>query len=428
MRPLPAEARAGLVSRQRAIVIGGSVGGLFAAHLLRSVGWDAVVFERSPDDLVSRGAGIATHPQLIDIMARIGVAFDGTMGVKVDTVVVFDRGGRVVAERRTDRIMSAWASIYNALKGRLPPDAYRFGKSLVRVEQDPDVVTACFADGSAERAELLVGADGARSTVRELFMPALSASYVGYVAWRAMLDEGEVPAELRAAMFERFALCLPEGEMFIGYPVPGRNEETRVGRRAYNIVWYRPTDPDATLADLCTDANGRRHAAIPPPLIRPELIASIKATARAKVAPQLAEIFDRAQPFFQPILELASPQLVFGRVALLGDAAFVARPHAGAGTTKAALDAASLADALAACGLDSALERYEREQIRFGRGLLTLGRLEGDHLSAQLKPRDQRTAAELHWDVEGVIHAHVSRSAELRKVLDASRLGAVRAS
>jgi hypothetical protein len=51
---------------------------------------------------------------------------------------------------------------------------------------------------------------------------------------------------------------LPEGELFLGYPVPGRNNETQVGRRAYNIVWYRPTDL-ATLAALCTDADGRQH-------------------------------------------------------------------------------------------------------------------------------------------------------------------------
>ena len=91
------------------------------------------------------------------------------------------------------------------------------------------------------------------------------------------------------------------------------------------------------------------------PLIRSDVVAAIKATARTLVAPQLADIFNRAQPFFQPIFELAPPQIVFGRVALVGDAAFVLRPHAGAGTTKAALDAACLADALSAHGLDEGL-------------------------------------------------------------------------
>ena len=126
--------------------------------------------------------------------------------------------------------------------------------------------------------------------------------------------------------------------------MPGRDNDTAVGRRAYNIVWYRPTDR-ATLSDICTDATGRHHAAgIPPPLIRPDVIARVKADARAIIAPQIAAIFAQTTPFFQPIYDVVSPRMVFGRVALAGDAAFVARPHAGAGTTKAALDAACLAD------------------------------------------------------------------------------------
>src|SRR5204863_7918708 len=169
---------------------------------------------------------------------------------------------------------------------------YRLGKSLVRLEQDADGVTAQFADGTRARGDLLIGADGVRSTVREQLLPDAVPQYAGYVAWRAMLDESEVPPDIRAEIFERYTFCLPEGELFLAYPVPGRNNETQPGQRAYDIVWYRPADAEKTLPDLCTDATGLRHGtSIPPPLIRPAVLAGIKASARALVAPQLAEIF-----------------------------------------------------------------------------------------------------------------------------------------
>jgi 2-polyprenyl-6-methoxyphenol hydroxylase-like FAD-dependent oxidoreductase len=408
----------------RALIIGGSLGGLFAAHLLRSTGWDVCVFERNAEDLTGRGAGLSTHPQLIDILRRIGIDFDESMGTKIGSIICLDRSGRVYLKTATARIMSSWGRLYRSLRDAFPSERYCLGRLLQRVEQDADGVTAVFADGSRTHGDLLVAADGGRSTVREQFLPALQTDYAGYVAWRAMLDETDIPRDIRAEIFEHYTFCLPEGELCLAYPVPGRNNETQVGRRAYNIVWYRPADPERTLPDLCTDSQGRCHGTtIAPPLIRPEVVAAINRSARTLLAPQIAEIFARtAQPFFQPIFDLAPSNMVFGRVTLLGDAAFVARPHVGAGVTKAALDAASLADALASGDIGAGLKRYEREQQPFGRGLVALGRQEeGAHLSAQLKPREARSAAERAWNLEELLQFHHLRSEKLAAVLAQSR-------
>ena len=108
------------MTARRALVIGGSLGGLIAAHLLRSTGWDAVVFERNAEELASRGVGLGTHPQLIAILRRAGIAFDETMGIKVPKVICLDRDGKTIVEQPTSRIMSGWSRLYRALRDALP--------------------------------------------------------------------------------------------------------------------------------------------------------------------------------------------------------------------------------------------------------------------------------------------------------------------
>jgi 2-polyprenyl-6-methoxyphenol hydroxylase-like FAD-dependent oxidoreductase len=405
------------MAKQRALIIGGSVGGLFAANMLRSIGWDAQVFERNPDELSGRGAGISTHPQLHAVTRRLGIPFDDSMGIRVNSVVFLDKTGRAYERRDTVRLMSSWGRVFRSLRDCIPDETYHLGKSLLRVEQDAAGVTAIFADGTRERGDILVGADGGRSTVRELFLPGLQPDYAGYVAWRAKLDERDIPEPIRAELVANYTYCLPPGELFLAYPVPGSNNETQPGQRAYNIVWYRPTTPER-LADFCTDATGKSHGtSIPPPLLRPDVIAWAKAQARSLVAPQVAEIFERdPRPFFQAIFDFASPKIVFGRVALLGDAAFLVRPHPGAGTTKCAMDAECLADAITARGIDAGLVHYQRQQGAFGSGLVKQGQQDGSYISDQLKPRERRRNKDVSWGVEDLMRDHDNRTAQVNRI------------
>jgi 2-polyprenyl-6-methoxyphenol hydroxylase-like FAD-dependent oxidoreductase len=386
-----------MTQHRRALVIGGSLGGLFVAHLLRNDGWKVDVFERVPDELAGRGAGIVTHPELFDALVRCGVEIDASIGVEVPSRVTLDATGRPIGEFALKQVFTSWGRLYAALKDRFPAAAYHQGFSLERVEQSGGAVVACFANGQRARGDLLVGADGIRSTVRSQWMPSVAPQYAGYVAWRGLVEEAEISPQTHAALFDRLAFCLPPGEQLLGYPVAGAGNTTEPGRRRYNLVWYRPAAEESGLVDLLTDESGHQHeVSIPPPLIRREIIARLRHDADTLVAPQFAELVRLTpQPFFQPIYDVELPRLVFDRVVLAGDAAFVARPHVGMGVTKAAGDAVALADALRAHDdVDVALRRYEAVRLRLGATVVARARHLGAYMQAQIKTASERQMAE----------------------------------
>lgn len=373
------------VHRPRALIIGGSLAGLFAANLLRSVGWDAVVFERSLGELAGRGSALGTQGALFSVLRRIGIDFGASMQVDVESHIGLDRLGRHLCEVPMQQVTIAWDRIYRVLKAALPAEDYRSGYTLRRFEQNADGVTAFFTDGSDINGDLLVGADGLHSTVRRQLLPNLDPSYAGYVAWRGIVEESKLSARLRELLFHHMTFCFPDGELALSVPMAPA-EETADAERRCGFVWFRPADYGTTLPQWCTDATGRRHGvSIPPPLIRAELLDRLRLDSIELLAPQLTSLVQHSErPFFQPIYDFETPRMVFGRAVLLGDAAFVARPHVGTGVTKAALDAQALADAVA--GPDRSLVRlanYERERLKAGGWLVSRGRYLGSHLEGR---------------------------------------------
>ncbi|MES2185046.1 MAG: FAD binding domain-containing protein [Pseudomonadota bacterium] len=382
----------------RAAIVGGSMGGLFAAHLLLRAGWDVQVYERAAGELEGRGAGIVTHPELMAALDAAGIAIDHTIGVQVQQRVVLARDGSETCRGDLPQILTAWSRLYQVLRSAFPDPRYRNGKHLAGFTQDAEGVTARFADGETVRTDLLVAADGLRSTVRQALLPQDGAQYAGYVAWRGLVEESVLsPAALRD-VFPYFAFGLPPHEQLIAYPVAGHGNTVQPGRRRYNFVWYRPADQHSVLRDLLTDASGKHWPeGIPPPLIRPAVLAAARQAAAEVLPPQFAEVVAKTENlFFQPIFDLESPRLAFGRVALLGDAAFVARPHCGMGVTKAAGDAVALAAALAGRPGDigTALRDYETQRLPYGTAIVAHARALGAYMQAQISTPAEQAMAE----------------------------------
>jgi 2,6-dihydroxypyridine 3-monooxygenase len=384
------------------VIMGGSLGGLTAALVLRDAGCDVRVFERSSSALRARGAGIAVLDTTLRYLTERGGcrAEDVCSGTGWIRFVRAD--GSIQHEQRHRYRFSSWNTMYRSLLGLFDRDRYLLGSEVVSFDSAADSASVMLAGGDRAQADLLVCADGISSMARARLMPDIEPAYSGYVAWRGTLPESSLAPPVREALGDAITYQVLDRSHILVYPIPGPDGSRAAGERLINIVWYVNVAAGDELDRLMTGRDGiRRAISLPPGAACDDAVAHLREAAAASLAGPIAAVVTAIpEPFVQVVYDIEVPRMAHGRVCLIGDAAFAVRPHAAAGTAKAADDGWALADELVAAGgaVPAALAAWERRQLKVGRLLLSRTREIGDssQFSGTFRPGDPRLIFGLH--------------------------------
>jgi 2,6-dihydroxypyridine 3-monooxygenase len=362
-----------MTRKPRVVVVGGSLGGLTAALVLRDAGCDVTIFERSASALEGRGAGIVLHPATERYLVKNRLVRLEEISTAAVSLRYLAADGSVLHESPCGYRFTAWNRLYRSLLQKVQPQGYLFGRTLTGIELRPRSAVGTFADGAAEEGDVLICADGISSPSRALLLPEVRPAYAGYVGWRGTVPEGSLSSRAAAEVGESINYHLmPDGHI-LTYPIPGLDGSVLVGSRLINFVWYRNVEAGPCLQDVMTDRLGvPRDLSVPPGAVQEKYIEELRTEAGRLPAAVGEVVRSTPEPFIQAIVDIEVPAMVFGRACLVGDAAFVARPHAAAGTAKAAADAWALREALEGAGWDfaTALAAWERRQLALGSALI----------------------------------------------------------
>jgi 2,6-dihydroxypyridine 3-monooxygenase len=369
-------------SQLRAIVAGGSLGGLNAALWLRDAGCDVDVFERTAASMDDRGAGIVLNPATVRYFTTHNVMNPKNMSAATNWFRYMGRDSSILYDEPRSYRVTSYSTLYRGMLQSFDERRYHRGEELVGFEQGSFGLTVHFASGRKEPCDILVCADGINSTGRGLLLPEIRPRYAGYVAWRGTVAEHELSTESFSSLQEAITYSVQSDSHALTYPIPNRGGEVEQGARLTSWLWYRNVSVGTELDELLTGRSGAQfETSVPPAQMQECHLRQLREDAAA-LPPSFTEIIGKTvEPFIQVVFDLEVPRMAFGRVCLIGDAAFTARPHAAGGTAKAAEDGWTLAEALTREGdITEALRQWEVDQLALGRQLVARSKEAGERL------------------------------------------------
>ncbi|WP_327135025.1 monooxygenase [Streptomyces sp. NBC_01343] len=356
-------------------VVGGSVAGCALASAAARAGADeVVVLERTRGRLADRGLGLCIHDGRAAELAATGALPAGIAAhpltrrrwiVRDDAAA--GPAGRVFWEQPFPFHSYHWGLLWRGLREATPASVvYRQGAAVTGVADAGERAEVRTADGSAEPFDLVVGADGYRSVVREAVCPESRPVYAGYVCWRGNLDarrleglgNGGVPSDAVTTV------CFTGGSCVV-YPTPGPD-----GPRVNWVLYALPPRGSRLPFDDPTS--------FPPGRVTEELTAHLSTLLEREFPPHWAQVLALTEPadtYVQPIYDLETARTTAGRLLLAGDAATVVRPHNTSGVAKALQDASAFEDAWRRAGSwAELLGGYHAARGAAGREMVALAR------------------------------------------------------
>eukprot|EP00927_Polykrikos_kofoidii_P034494 TRINITY_DN29265_c0_g1_i1.p1 TRINITY_DN29265_c0_g1~~TRINITY_DN29265_c0_g1_i1.p1 ORF type:complete len:533 (+),score=63.11 TRINITY_DN29265_c0_g1_i1:87-1685(+) len=452
----------GHTSKMQIAIVGGSIGGLAAAALLQKQGHVVTIFERSNRLDSQAGGGIVMQRPLENLFSMLfpgmtvgGTAINSDSGTDTSTTTesgaallehvyipvrgrqFLTRSGDVENQVQSPQEMTSWSALWSVLQGQIAEEKYVTGTSVDRIyaastpggEQGNNklFLDTCRSSADARSThstqdastkdtkgpfDMVLGCDGQGSAVRQQMLQSehrmAPILYAGYVAWRGVVPESELSAELLATFDEWFTFFHADSTHILLYIIPMVAKDPSSGKqvrvtRALNWVWYWnlseseledllvpalaeggdknatcsnstsasssvewQEDKPSTAAENTHEYSSRSFFSVPPGRLPEKAIRKLHDLAKKELPPNARDLVINytKKPFLQPIYDFATPQAVFyhlgessktagaetknlvAPVVLLGDAQCVLRPHTAYGTAKAVEDAISLAKTL----------------------------------------------------------------------------------